>query len=286
MERSKRMLALFLCVLACLPTTFAFMSTASPASENEQMVAETVVQPAAETVAEPAVDTATQTEESAVSQPVLQTLATEQVNTEKQSGPITTDMIQAVCDKYGYHNGKYWCIYENDGLMVSGNRMGNYLADRENGCSVRMATVNYRLDAGDHPVQSGDYYKSYNYANQYECHGFACYVMAKVVQKRTGRNNDVIPRMGSRNGWKRIEADEATDLQVGDIVRVEDDVNQHSAVVYSIDKKGRATFLESGGGASCAIRLGKGFNFLEGLDTLEKIRSRYTLEYVYRYTGK
>ena len=288
MSRSKRILALAFCVMTLLLITCAFMTKADPivpaaATATDSAVPTAADVPLAQTPEQPA----EQSRDTLNKQPAMQALSIEVAEKSTlASGGITTEMIQQVCDKYGYQNGKYWCVYENDGTRVSGNQSGNLFTDRENGCSTRMATVAYRLDAGDHPVESGNYYKSYNYMNQYECHGFACYVMAKVVQRKTGRDRDVVPRMGDRNGWKRIPADKATDLKVGDIVRIEDDYNQHSAVVYSIDKKGRATFLESGGGASCRIRLGKGFNFSEELDTLEKIRSRYTLEYVYRYTGK
>ncbi len=293
MEQSKRILAMALCVLAFLPVACAFMMQANsivPSAAVRETVTEVFMQtptePTVETATEPVVETATELRETPHAAG-MQSLTTEQVErVHMAKGGITTAMIQAVCDKYGYRNGKYWSIYENDGLMATGDSSGSYLADRENCCSVRSATVAYRLDASDHPVENGNYYKSYNYMNQYECHGFACYVMAKVVQRKTGRNHDVVPRMGNRNGWERIPADKAKNLKVGDIVRIESATNEHSAVVYSIDQKGKATFLESGGGAACRIRLGKGFNFSEELDTLEKIRSHYTLEYIYRYTGK
>ena len=208
-------------------------------------------------------------------------------STAKNDGKITTEMIKAVCDKYGYANGKYWTIYDNNGKKASGtwNASKTYFSNRKNCCSTINKTVKNDLYATNNPVKNGDYYKSYNYQSQYECHGFACYVMAKVVQNITGKNNDVIPRDGSKNGWTKIAAKNATDLKVGDIVRVNGSDAVHSAIVYSIDSNGKITFLEAGGGSACKIRLGVGFDFSTKYYTLQKIKDNFTLEYVYRYTG-
>ena len=203
-------------------------------------------------------------------------------------GKITTEMIKAICDKYGYANGKYWTIYQNNGKKASGtwNASKTYLTNRKNCCSTINQTVKKDLYATNKPVTIGDYYKSYNYQNQYECHGFACYVMAKVVQSITGKDNDVNPKQnGNKNGWTKISAKNVTELKVGDIVRVYSSSIQHTAIVYSIDKNGKITFLEAGGGSACKIRLDVGFDFSSKYYTLQKIKDNFPLEYVYRYTG-
>lgn len=208
-------------------------------------------------------------------------------STTANNGKITTKQIKAVCDKYGYANGKYWTIYQNNGKKASGtwNASKTYFSNRKNCCSTINKTVKDNLYATNNPVKNGDYYKSYNYQGQYECHGFACYVMAKVVQDLTGKNNDVIPRNGSANGWTKISAKKVEELKVGDIVRVNGSNAVHSAIVYSIDSNGKITFLEAGGGSACKIRLGVGFDFSTKYYTLQKIKDKFSLEYVYRYTG-
>lgn len=208
-------------------------------------------------------------------------------STNSDSGKITTEMIKAVCDKYGYADGKYWTIYQNNGKKASGtwNASKTYFSNRKNCCSTINKTVKDDLYATNNPVKSGDYYKSYNYQGQYECHGFACYVMAKVVNNMTGKNNDVIPRDGNKNGWTKISAKNVTELKIGDIVRVNGSNAVHSAIVYSIDANGKITFLEAGGGSACKIRLAVGFDFSTKYYTLQKIKDNFALEYVYRYTA-
>lgn len=208
-------------------------------------------------------------------------------STATKDGKITTEMIKAVCDKYGYTSGKYWTIYDNNGKKASGtwNALKTYFSNRKNCCSTITKTVKNDLYATTSPVKSGDYYKSYNYQGQYECHGFACYVMAKVVQNMTGKNNDVIPRNGSQNGWTKIAAKNVTELKVGDIVRVNGSKAVHSAIVYSINTNGKITFIEAGGGSACKIRLGVGFDFSTKYYDLQKIKDNFAVEYIYRYTG-
>lgn len=199
---------------------------------------------------------------------------------------ITTDMIKTVCDKYGYKNGSYWTTYETSSGKASGSVGPGYFSNRNNCCSKIKLTVKDDLYATNNPVVNGDYWKSYNYMNQWECHGFACYVMAKVIKNATGKSNDVMPTLnGNKNGWKMIKAPDVSDLKVGDIVRVTGG-NIHSAIVYSISKSGKITFLEAGGGSHCLIRIGEGFDFSTKYSTLESIKKspKWTFSYVYRFT--
>lgn len=200
---------------------------------------------------------------------------------------ITTEQIKAVCDTYGYSNGKYWTTKQTSGGKASAtvNKSG-YYSNRKNCCDMNsVKSVKSDLYATSNPVTVGKYYKSYNYQNKWECHGFACYVMAKVVKNITGKNNDVNPKSGNVNGWKYINAKDVKELKVGDIVRVSSSSIVHTAIVYSIDSNGSITFLEAGGSARCKIRIGVGFDFSTKYDTLKKIKDKFSLAYVYRYEG-
>ncbi len=198
---------------------------------------------------------------------------------------ITTELLEQVCMTYGYRPGKYWTVDEPESGLAFGYQSGNYFGGRVNCCSVVNHTVNQDLMASTHPVLSGESYKSYNYQNQYECHGFACYVLAKAVTLLTGTPTEAVPRNGNVDGFVKLSPHEVTHLQIGDLVRVEGG-GEHTALVYDITPTGQLIFLESGGGNRCRIRLGVGFNHSEKYDTLQAITQRYRLEYVYRYQGK
>ncbi len=175
---------------------------------------------------------------------------------------ITTPLIDEVCEPYGLVEGNYWATATMGGTM---------------------ANTTHKLVGGSHPTGGG--YVSYNYQNQYECHGFACYVQSLAVSALRGEPTEAVPRTGDHSGFVKLLPHEVTDLQIGDVVRVEGSGVEHTALVYDITQDGRLYFLESGGGNACRIRMGEGFNHSPDLNTLEAIRERYPLEYVYRYTG-
>ena len=257
MMNMKRIGALALCIMTVLPFTCALAAlAASPAftvAESPTDLPATMTDLPAQT---PTV-TVTPTQVEPIEPPA------------PPESPVSTRHIQSVCQRYDLTPDKYWSVKESGG--------GN--------CSSVMGTVASALTGSDHPVNGGGY-KSYNYMNQYECHGFACYVMAKVVTELRGCPTEAVPRTGDHSGWIKLLPHQVTDLRVGDIVRVEGASYQHTAVVYAVDENGRAQFLESGGSNACRIRLGMGFNHDPSLDTLERITDRYCLEYVYRYTGE
>ena len=289
MKHSTRILAFMLCILACSPIACAFMGEAPSATTATQTVTDAPASPTQVTVQTitdvkeeaPAPPHPVQQEEEEVAEPMGKPAPTvnSAVEFPQSKGSITTDMIDAMCQKYHLTPGNYWTIYEPSSGLAS-------FSGRYNCCSDQMMTVTDDLVGCGNPVQDNNYYKSYNYMNQYECHGFACYVMAQVVTHLVGKPMDAVPRTGNHDGWVKYLPDQITDLRVGDIFRVEGGGAQHTAVVYRIDQNGRAWFLESGGGNACAIRLGVGFNHCEDYDTLEKIRDRYCIEYLYRYVGQ
>ncbi|MBE6756243.1 MAG: peptidoglycan-binding protein [Ruminococcaceae bacterium] len=173
------------------------------------------------------------------------------------NGKVTTSAIQSILNKYGYADGKYWTLKETN--------------NTKSDCSKVKYTRSANLYAGGNKATVSGNYKSFNYENQWECHGFACYVMAKVT------GTDVIPRNGNTTNWTKIT--KPTSLKVGDIVRAPG----HTAVVLSVDSNGNCTFAECWGSVNSQINIGK---FNNKCTTLSSIKNNYGVEYVYRYTGK
>lgn len=171
---------------------------------------------------------------------------------------IKTSQIQAVLDKYGYKDGKYWTIKEK--------RNGN-------NCSANAYNKDANLYATNYAATTNGAYKSYNYENQWQCHGFASYVMAKVT------NTKIRPTYNVGDGWKKISGENnIKELLVGDIIRT----TGHTAVVLSVNDDGTCTFAEVWGSEGCQINIGK---FNNSCSTLAKIKSSYNVEYVFRYVG-
>lgn len=174
-------------------------------------------------------------------------------------GKITTSQIQAVLDRYGYKTGKYWTV------LSSSTYPGYSLCAKSSSGSNYMATT--------HPAgtKSGSKtYMSYNYGNQWQCMGFAHFVMTQV----TGSN----PKNYSSNKWKKLTS--VSSLKVGDIIRSK---SGHSSIVLSVDSNGNCTFAECWGSAKCKLSIGKGFN--GSYTTLSSIKSKYGISYIYRYEG-
>jgi translation elongation factor P/translation initiation factor 5A len=179
--------------------------------------------------------------------------------TNSASGKITTAQIQSVLNKYNYKSNMYWTV-------VSSKTYGNYtLCAASSKGSTYMAT---KYKAGT-KTSSGTY-MSYNYNNSWQCMGFANFVMAQV----TGSDPKNL-----KNGWKKLTS--VSSLQVGDIIRSN---SGHSSIVLSVDSKGNCTFAECWGSEDCVIKVGGGFNG-NSCKTLSSIKSKYGLNYVYRYEG-
>lgn len=164
-------------------------------------------------------------------------------STTKSTEKVSTSQIQKVLDKYGYKTGKYW-TYPSDGSANRGYKASN---------------------------RYGSQY-SYNYYNSWECAGFAGFVMGEVTDKK-----DIMS--GSAKGWKKISGERnISSLQVGDIIRA----GGHSAVVLSVDSKGKCKFAEAWGNAGCKINIG---NFNGSYNTLSAIKDVYSVSHIWRYTG-
>lgn len=249
MIRSKRFYALVLSIMIVLSYVCALVAMAATSPEEVPQTA-TDIPVAEETIPQ------------VVPAPVVEEVP-EVEEQQKLPCVITPEMIDAVCEPYGLVEGNYWAT------ATMGGTMGN---------------ASHKLLGGSHPTGSG--YVSYNYQNQYECHGFACYVQSLAVSKLRGEATDAVPRTGNHSGFVKLLPEEVTYLQIGDVVRIEGNGAEHTALVYDITEDGRLYFLESAGGNSCRIRLGEGFNHTPELNTLEAIMERYPLEYVYRYTGE
>lgn len=176
----------------------------------------------------------------------------------QDTSKITTAEIQAVLDKYNYADGRYWTVKETAG-------------GKSDTCSNYSKGISADLYSSGTKATTSNYYKSYNYQSQWQCHGFASYVMGKVT------NTEVRPTYGKGEGWTKINGKDVTSLQVGDIVRA----GGHTAVVLSVDN-GICTFVECWGSSKygCEINIGK---FNNSCQTLSQIKSRYSLEYVFRY---
>lgn len=175
-----------------------------------------------------------------------------------QDGKITTAQIQAVLDKYGYKTGMYWTVKET--------RNGN-------DCSAKSQSWTTPLYATKHAASANGSYKSYNFSWQYECHGFATYVMSNVT------GTTVRPTYNGGEGWTKIAGEsKIKELKVGDIIRT----SGHTAIVLSVDANGVCTFAEAWGSVGCKINIGK---FNGKYNTLSQLKSAYQVEYVYRYVG-
>ena len=184
-----------------------------------------------------------------------------------ESNGITTAMIQAICDQYGYKDRKTYWVY------------------------------NEKKDKASHPKLPDDWYvgstdSSYNTKNQigsgktlsyrvgslYECAGFASFIGWKLTgsKPKTGNINS---SSGLGSGWKAYTVMQITNsggVQPGDIIRT----GSHSAVVYSVNSNGSFTVAECWGGTKNTISIGHGFN---GKGSSSKLSSISGVKYVLRY---
>lgn len=185
------------------------------------------------------------------------------------NGKITTEMIKAVCDKYGYISGKYWTMQTNTNYPGYSNcAKANYKGKDCMASSTPQGGKN----------ASGKKYMSYNYNNTWECCGFASYVMHKVTGKELNAKGSSAT---AQNGWKVYKSTSAAGcLKVGDIIRYDG----HSAIVYTVDSKGNATFVECWGSNDCVIKINSGFNKSSGTRKLSYFNNS-KLKYIYRYEG-
>lgn len=185
------------------------------------------------------------------------------------SGKITTEQIRAVCNKYGYTSGKYWTMQTNTNYPGYSNcANANY-----KGKSCVASTI----PQGGKDA-NGKKYMSYNYNNTWECCGFASFIMHEVTGKELNARGSSAT---AQNGWKVYKSTATAGcLKVGDIIRY----NGHSAIVYTVDSKGNATFVEVWGGKDCIIKINSGFNTSTGTRTLSYFNNS-NLTYIYRYEG-
>lgn len=190
-------------------------------------------------------------------------------STTVNNGKITTEMIKAVCDKYGYTSDKYWTMKTNTSYPNYSNCAKSNYKDKD--CYASS------IPQGNKD-KNGNKYMSYNYNNTWECCGFASYIMYKVTGKELKAGSSSAT---AQNGWKVYKSTSAAgSLKVGDIIRY----NGHSAIVYTVDSKGNATFVECWGSKDCVIKINSGFNKSTGTRTLSYFNNS-KLKYIYRYEG-
>ncbi len=184
-----------------------------------------------------------------------------------ENNGITTAMIQAICDQYGYKDKTTYWVY------------------------------NEKKDKSSHPKLPDDWYvgstdSTYHTSNQigsgktlsyrvgslYECAGFASFIGWKLTGSipKTGNINS---SSGLGSGWKAYTVAQITNsggVQPGDIIRT----GSHSAVVYSVTSNGSFTVAECWGGTKNRIAIGHGFNGKGESTVLSSISG---VKYVLRY---
>lgn len=143
---------------------------------------------------------------------------------------------------------------------------------------------------------NGKKYYSYHYIGQYgasQCYGFADYVLARAVYKKTGRVYDLKSLQNQSNwsctGYTKLTGN-ITSLQIGDIVRVGPKggtTDGHSAIVMDYNAStGEYTFAECWGGSGSLLKIGGGLESgLYNNRTLAQIKNNYRICWVIRYTG-
>lgn len=183
------------------------------------------------------------------------------------SEKITTAQIQAVLDKYNYVSDSYWTTYEDTGTKTA-----------HDGSQVKWDNKDCPSSTSPKKNSTGKHYVSYNYNNTWECCGFASYVMYKVTGKAISAGSTSAK---AQNGWKVYTSTKsAGSFKVGDIIRY----NGHSAIVYSVDKNGNATFAECWGSKGCVIKVNSGFNTTKGTRNIDYFNNS-NFKYIYRYEG-
>ena len=188
-------------------------------------------------------------------------------NNTTATGKITTAQIKAVLDRYNYVSGRFWTTYEDTGAKTL-----------HDGSQVKWDNKDCPSSASSKKNSTGKHYVSYNYNNTWECCGFASYVMYKVTGKAISAG---ATSAKAQNGWKVYTSTKsAGSLKVGDIIRY----NGHSAIVYTVDKNGNATFVECWGSDGCVIKVNSGFNTSKGTRTLSYFNNS-NFKYIYRYEG-
>ncbi|WP_019680335.1 hypothetical protein [Ruminococcus flavefaciens] len=188
-----------------------------------------------------------------------------------ETNTITKADIQAVCNKYGYANNKYWTT---------------------NGSTYFTSCKTPAYASNNRGAVNG--WNSFSYRGCSQCYGFADYVMANVASNKKGTTVEIDGQQNSwaygsvHNGFKKLSGSTAGTLKIGDIVRAGNKnttgVDQHSAIVYDIDANGNATFLEvwgASGQISFSSRFG-GWSY--GPRTLSEFNN-FGINYILRYEG-
>ena len=188
------------------------------------------------------------------------------------TGKITKADIDEVCSKYNYASGQFW-------TATSGTR---FLSSCKSAAPSSMCN-------GDKTS-----YVSYSYYGASQCYVFADYVMANVASNKKGSTVELPSgqfswAVGSvHNGFKKYSAENCGGLKVGDIIRGYGNnglSDQHSAIVYDIDKSGNITFLEVWG-SSGQISFSEHFGgWSRSPRTYEGLKNNWGINYVIRYEG-
>lgn len=143
---------------------------------------------------------------------------------------------------------------------------------------------------------NGKKYYSYHYIGQYgasQCYGFADYVLARAVYKKTGKVFD-LASLQQRSDWSckgytKLTGN-ITSLQIGDIVRIgpkNGTTDGHSAIVMDYNAStGEYSFAECWGGQNSLLKIGGGMESgMNNNRTLAQIKNNYRICWVIRYTG-
>lgn len=141
---------------------------------------------------------------------------------------------------------------------------------------------------------SGKRYSSYHYVyvdtnhtGASQCFGFADYVLARTVYKKTGVAKELVSGCDSASwscpGYTKISGSQITKLNIGDIVRTG---TGHSVIVMDYNpSNGEYSFAECWGGQKSLVKIGGGIESRKNNRTLADIKKNKTISYVIRYTG-
>ena len=177
---------------------------------------------------------------------------------------ITTAMIQAICNQYGYKdNTTYWVYNEKKDKAAHPKLPDDWYV----GSTDSSYHTSYQIGSGKT--------LSYRCGGYYECAGFANFIGLKLtgVLPKTG---SVSSSSGCGSGWTAYSVSQIKSMggvRPGDIIRN----GSHSAVIYSVSGSS-FTVAECWGGRSNKIRIGGGFN--GSAKTLDAISG---IKYILRY---
>ena len=135
-------------------------------------------------------------------------------------------------------------------------------------------------------------YASYSYGGASQCYGFADYVLARAIYKKTGKVRELSSGQSNPGwacaGYTKIAGSNVTELKVGDVIRVGKKgttKDSHSAIVMTANN-GVYTFAECWGGSGSLLKIGGGMETMSSNNTtLAQLRNNYSICWVIRYNG-